>query len=398
MTTAGRALSMVSRGGVMALLALGAADLAWFGAQRNLDRACEVNEWPYFSVCPKVDASPSAQVEALRLRAARNPGDATTYLALALMTTRPGGIAPLDETRVLGVARELSGQDPMLRRVLASRAIQQAQWTQAISLLSGLVQDDRDADAAQRLAGLIAIPAARDAMIAALKPGVPWLEPVLRAMPAAKVSVQQAMPLLAQALTMKLLSAEMGLSLVSYLRAGGAWIDAQATWVRLLGRPAPLIFNGGFEEGFIRGGFDWEVPDLSASQAGVQLQQPMLTGASGRVLELAFNGRPLKVPVLAQYLVLLPGRYAFSGRFMARGLRAGEGLTLAFTCTSGNAELIRTPGLTDTDGRWQALALALDVPQQCGAVLMQLRTQRASDALSGLRGEAYFDDLRLTTL
>jgi hypothetical protein len=395
MTAGGRPLASAVRGLVIGLLALGAAALAWFAAQRNLDRACELNEWPYFSSCPKVDASPSAQVQSLRQRAARNPGDATTFLALALLTTQPGGIAPLDEEAVFAVARQLAGQDPTLRRVLASRAIQRGQWEQAVSLLAGLVEDHRDAEAAKQLALLFAVPEARDAMMAALQPGIHWLEPVLRAMPAVNVSVQQAMPLLAQALSMKLLSADMGLSLVSYLRAKGAWLDAQAMWLRLLGRPATLIFNGGFEEGFIRGGFDWEIPDLTAQQAGVQLQQPTVPGANGRALELFFNGRPLKVPVLSQYLVLQPGHFEFSGRFMGKGLRAGDGLIWTFSCTSSTTELARTAGLTNTDGRWKALALTLDVPSGCGAVWMQLRTQLASDALKGLRGEAYFDDLRL---
>ena len=396
MTASSRPLALAVRFLAIGLFVAGAVGLGWFGWHLNLDRACEANEWPYFSSCPKADTSRVAQVEALRVRAARNPGDSTTFLALALLTTQPGGIAPLGADQVLDVAKQLAGQDPMLRRVLASQAIQRANWTQAVSLLTGLVQDHRDAGAAQQLAALIALPAARDAMIAALQPGALWLEPVLRAMPAAKVPVQQAMPLLARGLGLKLLSADIGLAVVGYLRAQGAWVDAQAMWLHLLGRPTALLFNGGFDDGFIRGGFDWELPDMSAYQAGVQVQQPVLAGGDGRALELSFNGRPLKLPVIGQYLVLPPGPYVFSGRFMARELRAGEGLTWVFTCANSDAELARTTSLTDTGGKWQGLELALDVPARCAAVLMQLRTQLASDALSGLRGSAFFDDFRLS--
>ena len=385
----------VSAATMVALAAIALA-LGWISLQRNFDRACELDEWPNFSSCPKPDAAVAAQVRDLRQRIARNPGDVAPYLALTLLTAQPGGIAPLDDQAVLAVTGKLAGHDPRLLRVLASRALQRRQWPEAVQLLTQLVELHRDGPAAQAMASLLALPDARAALVAALQPDSHWVEPLLQALPASQVPVQQAMPFLAQALTLRLIPAEAGLALVSQLKAGGYWLDGQALWLRLLGQPAPLIYNGDFENGFVRGGFDWELQDAAPARTGVQVQQPPVAGAQGRALELAFNGRPLALPVVGQHLVLFPGSYTFSGRYMAQQLRAGAGLTWVFTCTTGGAELGRTPSLTDTQGRWQDLTLPLEVPANCGAVLMQLRTQLGSDGLAGLRGEAYFDGFGLS--
>jgi hypothetical protein len=394
MSRAQQLAAWVLRAIVMVVLVAGALALARISLQRNVERACELDEWPHLSSCPKPDTARAAQLADLRQRVARNPGDAANYLALALLT-QSGSIAPLDEEAVLRVTRELAPQDPVLHRVLAARALQRGQMPEAVHWLVRLVEGARDERAAQALAALLAFPEGRAALVAALQPGSRWLEPLLRALPAAGVSIQQALPLLEPALALKLMTSSQGLALVSQLKAQGAWLEAQALWLRLLGRPAPQIFNGGFEQGFIRGGFDWELPDAPASRAGVQVQQPALPGAQGRVLELTFSGRPVTLPVIGQHLVLFPGGYVFQGRFMARRLRAGAGLGWIFTCTAGGAELARTPPLLDTQGRWQEISVPMDVPSGCGAVALQLRTQLGSDALAGVQGDAYFDDFQL---
>jgi hypothetical protein len=396
MSTLPRPLAVVVSGVTLLLLAACAIALGWISLQRNFDRACDRNEWPYFSSCPKPDASVAAQVRDLRQRVARNPGDVTAYLALSLLTAQPGGIAPLDGEAVLAATRQLAPHDPRLLRVLTSRALQRGQWAEAAQSLVQLVDVHRDEAAARTLASFVAVPDARAALVAAMRPDSRWVMPLLRSMPAAQA--QQAMPLVAQALSLRLMPSEMGLQIVSQLKATGQWQDAQALWLRLLGQPSALIYNGSFEQGFVRGGFDWDLQDAAASRTGVAVQQPSLAGAQGRALELSFNGRPLALPVMGQHLVLFPGRYAFAGRFMAQRLRAGTGLVWTFSCTAGGAELARTPPLTDTQGRWQDLSVPLEVPANCGAVLLQLKTQLGSDALAGLRGEAYFDAFALSAL
>ena len=391
----GSGLPLTLRVLVVLAATVGSMALAWFALPRNIDRACEAAEWPNLSSCPVPPQDKAQQVQSLRERASRNPGDSTSYLALAVLATQPPGIQPLNEEAVFATAEQLAPHDPMLRRVLATNALAQEQWAPAVKWLVQLVEKDRDGVAAIRLAGLLTRAQSREIVLAEMKPGSQWVAPVLAAMPAATVPLQEALPFISAALTNGLISSDQGLALVSQLKAGRRWLEAQALWLRLLGQPTALVYNGDFEQGFLKGGFDWEPAGAPAWRSGVVLSQPAMEGAKGRVLALSFNHRPLMVPVIAQTLVLFPGPYRFSGRYMSRRLRAGAGLVWTAACTEGGVELARTPALLDTGGAWQELAMTLDVPEACGAVQLQLRTQVASDALAGLHGDAYFDEFRL---
>lgn len=386
---------MLARVLVLVAATAGAIGLAWFALPRNIDRACEAAEWPNLTSCSAPPTDRAQQISTLRERASRNPGDSTSYLALAILATQPPGIAPLNGDAVLSVADRLAPQDPMLRRAMASRALTLEQWAPAVKWLVLLVEKDRDNQAALRLAELLKHPQAREALLAAMKPDSRWVAPVLAALPAAKVPLQDALPFVSTALGNRQMKPDQGLLLVSQLKAAKRWLEAQALWLRLLGQPSLLIYNGDFEQGFLRGGFDWETTDAPPWRSGVVLSQPLVEGAKGRVLALSFNRRPLAVPVITQTLVLFSGTFRFSGRYMSRRLRAGEGLVWLARCTDTGAELASTQPLLDTDGRWTDLAMSLEVPDGCGAVQLQLRTQRASDALAGLQGDAYFDEFRL---
>jgi hypothetical protein len=396
MTAVGRpGLSAAAPWVAVGLAAMAALLLGWTSLQRHVRAACDGLEWPYFSSCPRGDGPVPEQVRAMQARIAVNPGDSTAWLALALLTTQPGGVAPLDDDAVLATATRVAGENPMLQRVLAARALEREAWPEAVTWLVRLVQDHGDGDAARALAALVPRPEAQAALQAALKPGTTWLAPVLGSLASVKVPAVLAMPLVAQALPLKLVSPQTGQALMRDLKARGDWQDAHALWLALVGGEVPLIFNGEFEQGFIANGFDWELRDTPPTLAGAWVQQPQL-GAQGRVLQVEFTGRPVALPVVRQVLMLQDGDYTFTGRFMARQMRTEQGLTWTFTCVAGGRELARTPALADTQGQWRALDLALTVPPDCGgAVALQLQTQLGSEALAGLRGQMAFDGFRL---
>ncbi len=379
--------------GLCAALALA---LGGISLQHNLRRACDLREWPEFSFCPVPDEAVAAQVRDLRARVAGNPGDSSAWLALALLTSQPGGVAPLDDAAVLATAARLAPQDALLQRLQVSRALQRELWPQAVPGLVRLVQEQGDADAARVLAALVARPQAQAALRAALQPGSTWLEPMLGQLDAAKVPVVLAMPLVAQALPLGLVSPRMGQTLMRSLKAGGQWLQAQALWVVLVGGAAPLLYNGGFEQGFIADGFDWELRDEGPSKAGALIEQPAL-GERGRVLQVEFTGRPVAQPLVRQVLVLPPGSYGFTGDYMGRQMRTEQGLAWSFNCVAGGRELARTPALLDTQGQWRSMTLTLAVPPDCPAVLLQLQTGLGSEALTGLRGQMSFDAFRLAS-
>jgi hypothetical protein len=116
---------------VLGLCLMLALLLGVISLQRNLQRACELHEWPDFSSCPVPDEAVPAQVRDLRARIAANPGDSSAWLALALLAGQPGGVAPLDDAAVLAMAGRMAPQDPLLLRVQASRALQREQWALA---------------------------------------------------------------------------------------------------------------------------------------------------------------------------------------------------------------------------------------------------------------------------
>jgi hypothetical protein len=235
------------------------------------------------------------------------------------------------------------------------------------------------------------------ALMAQLQANPSWLEPVLRALPAAKVPVVQAMPLVQAAMPLGLVTPVVGQALMRDLIAAGYWVDAHAIWMHLWNRPLGWLFNADFEQDFVRDSFDWQVTDLKTHRAGAKVQQPRL-GTQGRVLELVFTGRALAQPIVGQRLVLPPGEYRFSGQYMSRGFRSEKGLAWVFVCASSGLELVRTPGLQDTSGRWENFSTSLSVPAACGVgVHLKLQPELGDETRKGLRGDVWFDQFELVS-
>lgn len=360
----------------------------------NLRAACDVDQWPHLAHCQR-PIDPQAQRDMLRQRIARNPGDAANYVALALLDAQSAVSDIAAATQSLALASRFAPANGLVQQVSAQHAIAARRWPEAVAALVALVEHRGDPQAARALASLLLEPEAQAAMVAAVQPGSAWVEPLLRALGPAGADVIDAMPVLIRALSHQALPPEQALAVVDQLRARGAWREAQALWLRLLGRATGLIYNGGFDLGFLRGGFDWEFPNAPPSRTGFEIQQPQVAGAHDRALALYFNGRPLAVPPVSQVLVLFPGRYRFTARHMARKLRAGEGLNWTFSCVGEAVPFARSDPLRDTGGHWVDAELILEVPAACAAVRLSLLPQQRSDGLSGLRGELYLDDLRL---
>ncbi len=359
--------------------------LGWLAWGYNLERACTLGQWPELPSCASPTNDVQAQASALRKRIARNPGDSEAWINLAM----------LEQGAALEMATKLAGQDYRVQRLQAGRAIERQQWPQAVGWLVRLVQDNRDAPAALALAKMVLEPSALAAMIAQLENDSRWLEPVINSMPQARVPVIKAMPLVVRALALKAVPPALLQRLLTGLKAEGQWMEAHALWLASLGHSVPLIFNGDFEQGFMPGGFDWEVLPVLPSRAGALVHQATASGRGG-VLEVDFTGRAVTLPIVRQYVMLMGNRYTLSGEFMTMRLRTEQGLTWALRCVVGGREVAHTPPLKDTSGQWQPMELAFDVPAGCGpALVLQLQTVLPEEALGGLRGEVRFDNLQL---
>ena len=376
-------------------LTAGALVLGWLAWVYNLERACTLKQWPELASCTSRASDAPAQIQRLRERAWRNPGDSEAWIQMAVLSREPAKAPGVNPDTALDTATQLASQDYRVQRMQAARAIQRKQWPQAVDWLLRLVQDSSDGPAALTLAALVAEPQALVAMQAQVKPGARWLEPMIDAMPQAGVPVIAAMPLVVLALPQQGLSPELIHRLLRQLKAGGQWLEAHALWTAWLGHPVDLVFNGNFDTGFLADGFDWELMPTSPSTTGAVIRQMAISGHGG-VLQLDFTGRPLVVPIVRQHLLLLQNRYVFSGQFMGSQLRVNDGLAWVLQCVSGKREIARTPALKNTAGKWQAFRVEVDLPSDCGqAVALQLQTFSPYESVTGLHGQLMFDDFKL---
>ena len=395
-TTRSRILAGTGVGlSVLALLTALMVAIGWVAWGYNLERACTLRQWPELPSCTDRASDAPAQIERLRERIARNPGESEPSIQLALLSSQTGKAPVVNPDAALDRATQLAGEDYRVQRMQAVRAIRLKQWPQAVDWLVRLVQDSSDGPAALTLAALVREPQAVAAMQAHIKPGASWLEPLIGAMQQSGVPVVLAMPLVVRALPQQGLSPELTQRLLGQLKNDGQWLEAHALWIAWLGHPTDLVFNGNFDKGFIAGGFDWEVTPVAQSKSGALVRQVALDKHGG-VLQVEFTGRPIAVPVVRQPLVLLHNRFIFSGQFMSSQLRANDGLAWVLQCVSGNREIARTPALKSTGGQWQTFKVEVELPSDCGqAVALQLQTFTAYEAATGLQGQMMFDDFKL---
>ena len=365
----------------------------------NVERACVLMQWPELQSCTNRDRSESAQRETLLMQIERNPGESEAWIQLALLSSRPNYKADqFNHDAILDMATRLARQDRRLHRLQASRAVQRQQWAEAVDWLTRLVEDSDDGQAAIALATLMREPLAMAAMKNHLQPGGRWFGLMVGALPQARVTVVEAMPLVVQAVAQKSVTPELMQQLLQQLKTEKQWIEARALWNAWLGHPSPLIFNGDFNNGFIPGGFDWEVTPEQPSKAGALVRQVALDKRGG-VLQLAFTGRAMAVPVIRQHLVLLDRRYLLSGQLMTTRLQTNEGLAWTVNCANDGREIARTTAIKDTSALWQPFRLEFEVPSSCAnAVSLQLQTYASYESSTGLRGQVTFDDFKLEML
>ncbi|MES2979252.1 MAG: hypothetical protein V4731_12580 [Pseudomonadota bacterium] len=383
------------------LLIAGLLGLGWLIWVVNIERSCTLRQWPELARCPAAIEASASRADAtalaarLRARTARNPGDSEAWIALAQAALQAGAA---DQDSALDNATRLAPQDQRNQRLQASRALQQANWPQAVHWLMRLIEDNADGGAALAMATLVGVEPAMEAMKAGISPSQRWLGPTIEAMERAGQPSVRIMPLVVKALPYKGVPPALAQRLIKDLKAGGLWMEAHSLWLASLGQAQALVFNGSFESGFREGGFDWEASPAPPGQGGYQLRQLEMPGHGG-VLQLEFTGRPIAVPIVLQHVVLLEKRYRFTGEFMSSGLRSAEGLVWVFQCTGPGGEVARTQAIQDTGRQWKTITAEITLPAGCGpAVSLQLQTFAAYESVAGMRGQASFDNFRLESL
>lgn len=397
----------------------------WLGARSfdvNLKLACQNHQWPGFERCAEQVSRPlegdagegvievppeqatqvwqevRTDVQRLRERIARNPGDAWAVSELARYADLPAEILGVDSERLLATAAQVAPRHALVQEQVARRALERSDWATAVPALVRLSRHHGDQEATRTLARMLAAAQQDPGLMAALRQALDadprWFEAALRTLPSLKLPVAPALPLVVDLALAGELKAPVGLLVIRQLKAEGMWLDAHALWQRLWNRPVPLLFNGDFEQAFVRDGFDWVLADDNPQRSGVKAER-IGQGERGQVMRMQFNGRPLRTPLLRQDMFVPAGQYRLEGEHRSLDLRSSGGLVWVLSCASGGRELARSEPLTPTGRDWKTTRLTVSVPADCPGVSLSLVPQAAYEARTGLQGEVWLDNLRL---
>lgn len=388
----------------MAIMGVLVAVAVWLGWQAwtvNITMSCWKDEWPHLAVCDEINGRTMPEkIERLRERLARNPGDTVALVNLMVYAHQPEAPKDLDPKALLAQARKAAPQQGDVLRLTVYHALNDGHPGEAIEPLTRLSRYHADADATRTLAEMIlAAPGNAEigtALIAAAKADTGWLDRVLRALPKAKVPTAMAMPLINELVAQNTLTPKLGLALIRQLKNENQWMEAHALWMRLWNKPLPLLFNGGFDQAFVTGGFDWEIPGNNDHRGGAVVS---LAGRKdkGQVLRVEFNGKRMGTPIVRQYMMLPPGRYRFTGTQQSTELRSDQGLAWVFSCATDKRELARMGSLKATGREWKPMETTLDVPADCGfGVTLSLQAGADYEVRTGMRGEMLFDSFVLS--
>lgn len=375
--------------------------LGWKAWDVNITMSCWKHEWPYLKVCEDImGRTPEETVAKLQERLARNPGDSNALINLLIWANQPGGMPGLDAPALLAAAIKAAPQNSNVLRFQAYDALKKGHWAETLEPLTRLSLYHRDGGAAETIAAMVG-QSGNDAtlmatLMAATKADGAWLDRVLRAMPAAKVPMASALPFITQLMESQQLTPTLGQFLITQLKREDLWMEAHAVWRHLWNRPLDLVFNGDFEQAFVRGGFDWEVADANDHRSGARIEL-IGRGSRGQVLKVEFTGKAIRPPMLRQDMLLFPGRYKLRGSMQSSDLRSEKGLAWVVTCAKDGRELGRTESLKTTGREWATWEAAITMPTDCSGFGARLALQPFApyEAKTGLRGEALFDGLQL---
>lgn len=376
----------ILRGLIAIVLALG---LLWLAAAAHLRQACIVLDTPYLPICD--DTLPANRTpDETRARILRNPGDSTSWSRLLVLQGASAQDALLD------AASRVAPNNVNVMRWRAARALERGATEEGVALLVQLVRHRNNNEAITILAQIVATGQG----LPLLRPHIPsarqWLPSVLNALGPLKLQGGQALPLVAEALEKGELPDDARRAYMRSLKAGGQWFDAHGLWLVQHKNVVPLLYNGSFDQAIEADGFDWEIPTVVRSRAGVLVGQPAVA-RRGHILQFDFLGRGLPTPLATQHVFAPPGKYRLRGEYMASKLRSEGGLVWSVRCTSGRREVLaQSPALADSGGVWKPFELAFTIPESCGAVArIQLDPAASFESAAGLKGTVGFDNFSL---
>jgi hypothetical protein len=182
--------------------------------------------------------------------------------------------------------------------------------------------------------------------------------------------------------------------------------DAQTVWTQALlpaGIPAKmdsngsLIWNGGFEQELLNGGFDWRVSPLEGAKLGWDEQ---IVHSGRRSLRVDFDGTAnLDFQSVRQYVAVQPATpYRFKAFFRTEDLSTDSGVRFEIRDVShpGNPGRL-TPDLVGTQS-WSEEEVEFSTGPDTKFIEVILRRTRSEKLGNRIRGSAWIDDVALLHL
>jgi tetratricopeptide (TPR) repeat protein len=179
--------------------------------------------------------------------------------------------------------------------------------------------------------------------------------------------------------------------------------DAQTVWKQALlaagftvnpDSGGSLVWNGGFEQELLNGGFDWRVVPVEGAKMTWDEQ---ISHTGRRSLRVDFNGRAnVDFHNLRQYVVVQPAtRYRFKASFRSEQLTTDSGMHFEIRDVSrpGNPPL-RTPDVLGTQA-WTQEALEIETGPDTRILELTLRRAPSEKLANKIQGTAWIDDVAL---
>ncbi|GAB3365813.1 hypothetical protein GCM10027431_07200 [Lysobacter rhizosphaerae] len=187
---------------------------------------------------------------------------------------------------------------------------------------------------------------------------------------------------------------------VTLLNRLGRNAEARRAWwqslpVSVRGGDANGLFDGGFEQPDVAGGFGWRI----ATQPGLTTAYDDIDPLEGaRSLVLDFDGRAVADLGVEQSLALRPGRYRLAAG-VENNTSAARPFLLEVACQGAPAPQLslELPSATRTPD-WQRSQGEFDVPAACSGQILRLRLAARSLQERMVSGTLRLDAIRLNPL
>ena len=182
--------------------------------------------------------------------------------------------------------------------------------------------------------------------------------------------------------------------------------DAEAVWNQSLrlggiapkpGQPGSLVWNGGFEQEPLNGGFDWRVNPAAGAEMALDEQ---MVHSGGRSLRVDFDGTAnVDFQNVWQYVAVQPAtRYRFSAFFRARDLTTDSGIRFEIRdITSPGNPTHSTSNLVGSQS-WTETEIEFVSGAETRVVQIVLRRTPSDKLGNKIRGTAWVDDVALFPL